>query len=58
MSVAICGSNESAARTIAWLAKPASASSAIARVGVGEAVADDKGGEPFSAKNALRLLPR
>ena len=34
MSVAICGKSESAARTIAWLAKPATASSAIARVGI------------------------
>ena len=30
ISVAICGSSESAARTIAWLEKPASASNAIA----------------------------
>src|SRR5438445_4569741 len=36
ISVAICGSSESAARTIAWLEKPASASNAMARVGVGE----------------------
>ena len=35
MSAAICGSSESVARTIAWPEKPASASSAIARVGVG-----------------------
>jgi hypothetical protein len=34
MSAAICGSSESAARTIAWLEKPASASNAMARVGV------------------------
>src|SRR5882672_3927317 len=36
LSAAICGSSESAARTIAWLEKPASASSAMARVGVWE----------------------
>src|SRR6185369_11259234 len=38
ISAAICGSSESAARTIAWLEKPASASSAMARVGVWDAV--------------------
>src|SRR5215475_2627052 len=34
-SAAICGSSESVERTIAWLAKPATARSAMARVGVG-----------------------
>src|SRR5712691_11429075 len=33
-SAAICGSSESADRTIAWLAKPATARKTIARVGV------------------------
>jgi hypothetical protein len=32
---AICGSRESAARTMAWLANPATARNAIARVGDG-----------------------
>jgi len=32
-SAAICGSSESVTRTCAWLAKPASASSTIDRVG-------------------------
>ena len=49
MSAAICGSSESPARTIAWLAKPASASSAMAEVAlpleaVEEAVKVDSGG--------------
>src|ERR1700752_3243626 len=34
-SAAICGSSEWVERTIAWLAKPATASSTMARVGVG-----------------------
>jgi hypothetical protein len=34
ISAAIWGSSESVTRTIAWLEKPASASSAMARVGV------------------------
>ena len=33
-SPAICGNSESVTRTCAWLAKPATASSMIARVGV------------------------
>ena len=33
-SVAICGSSESVTRTCAWLAKPATASRMIDRVGV------------------------
>src|SRR3954447_21262778 len=37
ISAAICGSSESAARTIAWLEKPASASNAMARIGVWDA---------------------
>ena len=32
-SMAICGSSESVTRTIAWLAKPATASSTMERVG-------------------------
>src|SRR5262249_38873017 len=35
-SWAICGSSESADRTIAWLAKPATARKTIARLGLGE----------------------
>ena len=34
-SAAICGSSVSAARTMAWLAKLASPSAAIARIGSG-----------------------
>src|SRR5262245_40656372 len=34
-SVAICGSSESADRTMAWLAKPATARNTMARVGLG-----------------------
>ena len=45
ISVAICGSSESGARTIAWLAKPASASSAMARVGV-DGAGDGRGPAP------------
>ena len=43
ISAAICGSSESDARTFAWLENPASASSAIARVGVCGAAAEDNG---------------
>src|SRR5947209_458467 len=58
MSAAICGNSESAARTIAWLAKPAIASSAIARVGIWRAkfCSTGAGGTAARSKRSRRNL--
>ena len=46
ISAAICGNSESVTRTIACEAKPASASSAIARVGVATGEGSEGRGRP------------
>jgi antitoxin ParD1/3/4 len=51
-SAAICGSSESAERTIAWLAKPATARNAMARVG------DLSGGAVGEGKEGLLTVER
>src|SRR4051794_22513202 len=69
ISAAICGSSESAARTIAWLEKPATASSAMARVGSGDAGlvgtdgrfvdrAEHEGSCPAPARKRETIMPQ